>query len=81
MLWVAGLLGAARKDSAIDGPLWDGAAVLAPLPRLHPKSGKPDFGTSVWPKSDKSDFGWRTGGGSPTHSAPLPTLPRKRGRE
>jgi len=25
-------------------------------PRVHPKSGSPDFGTNSWSKSDKSDF-------------------------
>src|SRR5262249_43078357 len=34
-----------------------------PLPRLHPKSGLPDFAAIDRPKSDKSDFGWRVGRG------------------
>src|SRR5262249_41905324 len=58
---------------------------LAPLPRLHPTSGLPDFGTNSRPKSDKSDFGWRLGGGVacsgrrlPPPSSPQATVPEAR---
>jgi len=62
----------------------------APLSRLQPNSGLPEFGHFInWPKSETSDFGWRGGEGVPctlylyaciyTH-APSLSLPRKRGR-
>src|SRR5262249_27240760 len=54
-----------------------------PLPRLHPKSGLPDFDTSKWPKSDKSDFGWRDREGeapcSVREASPSPPSPASGG--
>src|SRR5262245_40483589 len=54
-----------------------------PLPRLHPNSGLPEFSISNWPKSDKSDFGWRVREGASRakhcHSCPLPTPPPQAG--
>jgi len=51
---------------------------VAPSPRLHPKSGLPDFGILKQPKSDISDFGREGGGEGLTASilvfAPHPTL-------
>src|SRR5262249_60078053 len=50
----------------------------------HPDLGLPEFGILSWPKSDKSDFGWRGGEGVSTFPrscrVPPPCLPRKRGR-
>src|ERR1700757_3858452 len=57
----------------------------APLPRLQPNSGLPEFGRFInWPKSETSDFGWRDREGARNmikHVTPSPPLPRKRGRE
>jgi len=54
-----------------------------PLPRLHPNSGLPEFGIINWPKSDKSDFGWRVREGADVaqhcHCNPVPTPPPQAG--
>src|SRR6516164_11208272 len=55
-----------------------------PLPRLQPNSGLTEFGRFIdWPKSETSDYGWRDreGARNMIEPFPLPTLPRKRGRE
>src|SRR5216684_5441445 len=58
-------------------------ARTSPLPRLHPKSGLPDFGIHGRPKSDKSDFGWRVREGAPLAHArvasPSPPSPASGG--
>src|SRR5260370_1372889 len=50
-------------------------ARTSPLPRLHPKSGLPDFGIHGRPKSDKSDFGWRVREGAPLAHARVASPP------
>src|SRR5919197_791733 len=53
------------------------------LPRSQPNSGLPEFGHSIdWPKSDKSDFGWRVGEGvvrTNLDVCPLPVPPPQAG--
>ena len=52
-----------RPKRPADGEGKSSCTTYPSLPRLHPNSGLPEFGTSNRPKSDISDFGWRVGEG------------------
>jgi hypothetical protein len=87
---VCNLIGTRTKVCSFVLEAVSAAYTVHSLPRLQPNSGYPSSATYNWPKSDKSDFGWRDREGacnnidgrykkhSCAHAHPLP---RKRGRE